>query len=152
MHIDPDIGDAVDDFVVVEDGDYLLRVAEIKETRDDDRTSWMLRLELVDGPLAGRTAVTDWLNFNERGMHRVRLVLGALGFDVSVPLDVDPDELVGLQAIVRLETQETRRRTDGRPQRRSRVPYHGWAPAGGRIDEPGAGHSSGAVPADAMPF
>lgn len=151
MHIDPDAGDPVDDFVVVEDGDYLLQIAEVRESgQADGRTSWMLRLELVEGPLAGRTAVTDWLNFSDRGMHRVRHVLAALGFDVSVPLDVIPDQLLGRQAIVRLETQETRRRADGRPQRRSRVTYDGWAPSGGQAPPDPAGAE--AIPADAMPF
>lgn len=151
MHIDPENSGEVDDFVVVEDGDYLLRVAEVRENSGSDgRVGWMLRLELVDGPQAGRTAVTDWLNFTDRGMHRVRLVLGALGFDIHVPLDVDPSELLGLEAIVRLETQETRRSADGRLQRRSRVTYDGWAPAPEAGEAGGAGATS--IPADAMPF
>ena len=151
MHIDPDAAEPIDDFVVVEDGDYLLRIAEVRENdRSDGRVSWMLRLELVEGPLAGRTAVTDWLNFSDRGMHRVRHVLAAVGFDVSAPLDVAPDDLLGRRAIVRLETQETRRRSDGRPQRRSRVTYDGWAPVGGVSD--GNGAPGVALPVDAMPF
>ena len=79
-----------------------------------------------------------------------RHVLAAVGFDVSAPLDVDPGELLGRQAIVRLETQETRRRSDGRPQRRSRVTYDGWAPAGG-VSE-GTSTEKEAISADAMPF
>lgn len=151
MHIDPDAAEPIDDFVVVEDGDHLLRIAEVRENdRSDGQVSWMLRLELVGGPLAGRTAVTDWLNFSDRGLHRVRHVLAAVGFDVSAPIDVDPEQLLGRRAIVRLETQETRRRSDGRPQRRSRVTYDGWAPAVGVSD--GAGASEEVIPVDAMPF
>ena len=86
----------------------------------------MLRLELVHGELAGRTAVLDWLNFTERGLRRVRMVLAALGFDVTGSLDVEPEELLGREAMVRVATQESRRESDGRLLRRSRVAYDGW--------------------------
>ncbi|MEM1448663.1 MAG: hypothetical protein AAF957_13615 [Planctomycetota bacterium] len=165
MKIEPSDEEDLDDFVVVDDGDYRMRVGSVSEDRSPERgVSWMLRLELVGGDRAGRTAVTDWLNFTARGMHRVRIVLAALGFDVSETLEVEPDQLVGREAIVRLRTQETVREPDGRLQRRSKVTYDGWSPladaeaagaAEGTVSGAGAGaggNASGVFAADEMPF
>ncbi|MEM6673356.1 MAG: hypothetical protein AAF726_10975 [Planctomycetota bacterium] len=153
MRIEPQEDEGIDDFVVVEDGEYGMRVAEVRESTNPERTSWMLRLELLDGERAGRTAATDWLNFTTKGMHRVRIVLGALGFDVSEPLEVEAHELVGRTASVRLATAESVRESDGRLQRRSRVTYDGWAPHHAREAAPTAGGSTGGTfAADEMPF
>lgn len=130
MRIEPDDEGGVENFVVAEDGIHEVCVGSVRPSQSrDGQESWMLRVELVEGALAGRTAVTDWLNFGARGMHRVRLVLSALGLDVSAGLDIEPDELVGLRARVELETQESVRPGDGRLVRRSRVPYDGWSPS-----------------------
>ncbi len=127
MRIEACDGTDVDDFVVVEDGEYRMRVGEVRPVEGAaGREAWMLRLELVHGELAGRTAVLDWLNFTERGLRRVRMVLAALEFDVTGSLDVEPEELLGREAMVRVATQESRRESDGRLLRRSRVAYDGW--------------------------
>ncbi|QDV05456.1 hypothetical protein Poly30_09530 [Planctomycetes bacterium Poly30] len=159
MQIDPDVGTGVDDYVVVEEGTYPLRVESVRETRSPDgEVAWMLRMALVEGERAGRTAVTDWLNFTDRGMHRVRSILGALGWDVSVPVEVEPEHLIGLVANVRLINQETTHPDTGRIQRRSRVPYDGWSPCpdAERLQAmaprtTGGGGGVG-LAADAMPF
>lgn len=162
MQIDPDQGTGIDDYVIVEEGTYPLRVDSVKVTRDaSNEPSWMLRLALVEGERAGRTAVTDWLNFSDRGMHRVRSILGALGWDVSVPIEVEPEQLEGLVANVRLVNQESTHAETGRSQRRSRVPYDGWSPCPDadrfrEMAEPGPGAAGGGggigLAADAMPF
>lgn len=164
MQIEPDEGTGIDDYVVVEEGTYPLRVESIKETNNaDGDISWMLRMALVEGERAGRVAVTDWMNFSERGMHRVRSVLGALGWDVSVPVDVEARELEGRVANVRLINQESTHPETGRVQRRSRVPYDGWSPcpdaerfaSAGSVDvRSGASHGGSGVglAADAVPF
>lgn len=142
MRIEACDGTDVDDFVVVEDGDYQMRVGEVRAVETGDgRAAWMLRMELTDGELAGRTAVLDWLNFTERGLRRVRMVLAALGFDVTVSMDVEPEELLGCEAMVEIATQESRRESDGRLLRRSRVAYDGWRPvaAGRPVAEAGEG-------------
>ena len=127
MRIEASEGADVDDFVVVEDGEYRMRVGEVRPGEGAaGRAAWMLRMELVGGDLAGRTAVLDWLNFTDRGLRRVRMVLAALGFDVTVSMDVEPEELLGREAMVRIATQESRRESDGRLLRRSRVAYDGW--------------------------
>lgn len=158
MRIEPDDGPDVDDFVVVEDGVHRVRIAEVRRsTSPQGDESWMLRLELVTGPLAGRTAVTDWLNFGARGLDRVRRVLGALGYDLSQPLDVDAEELVGREALVELATRETISPDHGRMQRRSRVVYDGWSPPDAGAVEVGGdagpgGGGAGQMAADTMPF
>ena len=130
MQIDLEIENGVDDYKVVEDGDHLLRVAEASagETADGS-VSWMVRMEIVEGDLAGRTAVLDWLNFTSRGLHRARMILTALGYDTTKPLDLEPSDLMGKVAVLRLRTEETEHPVSGRRIRRSRVAYDGWAPA-----------------------
>ena len=116
----------------------------------------MLRLALLEGERAGRIATVDWLNFNARGMHRVRSVLSSLGFDVSVPVEVLPSDLEGKIANVRLINQESTHPETGRIQRRSRVPYDGWSPCPNPEDyEPASPPTVGggsSLAADAMPF
>ncbi|MDG1048575.1 MAG: DUF669 domain-containing protein [Planctomycetota bacterium] len=127
MRIEACDGTDVDDFVVVEDGEYQMRVGEARSVETTGGSAaWMLRMELTDGDLAGRTAVLDWLNFTDRGLRRVRMVLAALGFDVTTSMDVEPEELIGREAMVTIATQESRRESDGRLFRRSRVAYDGW--------------------------
>lgn len=168
MLINPDSGTDFDDFVVVGEGEYLMRIGSIKKNESDaERAAWMLRMELVEGPLAGRTAVTDWLNFTDRGLHRVRMILDVLGFDVSRAIDVDSDDLIGRVARLRITTEESTRPEDGRVQRRSRVPYDGWSPgespegsvALGRSEEESGEGAGGrgdgmesSIAADATPF
>lgn len=177
MYIDTDSAKESNDFVVVEDGEHLLRIGSAREvTNADGEVAWMLRLEVVDGSMSGRTAVVDWLNFKPKGMDRVTRILAALGFDTSKPMDLDPSDVVGRCAVLRLVTQESTRPTDGQTVRRSRVTYDGWAPAPdgatGWVDqgdtdeaegaagvEPdaigagdGGGGSGSTMAADAMPF
>ncbi len=157
MQIDPDHGSGIDDYVIVEEGTYPLRIESIKPKNNaDGDVSWMLRLVLVEGERAGRIAAFDWLNFNDRGMHRVRSILSALGFDVSVAIEVEPDDLEGKIARVRLINQETVHPETGRTQRRSRVPYDGWSPCPNAEDyehfTPPAGGGGANLAADAMPF
>lgn len=157
MQIDPDQGSHIDDYVIVEEGTYALRIESItpKNNAEGD-VSWMLRLVLVEGERAGRIAAFDWLNFSDRGMHRVRSILSALGFDVSVAVEVEPEDLEGKVAHVRLINQETVHPETGRTQRRSRVPYDGWSPCPNAEDyelyTPPAGGAGASLAADAMPF
>jgi len=138
MRIEACDGTDVDDFVVVDDGEYRMRVGEVRAVETGNgRAAWMLRMELADGELAGRTAVLDWLNFTDRGLRRVRMVLAALGFDVTVSMDVEPGQLLGRTAMVQIATQESQRESDGRLLRRSRVAYDGWRPAAGDLESAG---------------
>ncbi len=157
MQIEPDEGSGIDDYVVVEEGTYALRIEGVEERNNaDGDVSWMLRLGLVEGERAGRIASVDWLNFSARGMHRVRSVLSALGFDVSVAVEVQPEDLMGKVAHVRLIIQESTHPDTGRTQRRSRVPYDGWSPCPDAEQyerfRPPAGGAGASMAADAMPF
>lgn len=161
MEVNPDDGSAVDNFVVVEEGAYRMKIGEARESgATGDTVSWMLKLQLVDGPMAGRNAVIDWLNFTDRGMHRVRSVLAAVGYDTSKPIEVEPLDLVGKEAIIRVETRETTEHVGEKERtvRRSRVTYDGWSPVTDddvTTEEAVADRGGGGAPlaaADEMPF
>ncbi|MEM8713318.1 MAG: hypothetical protein AAGG01_20420 [Planctomycetota bacterium] len=163
MRVNPDQGTGVDDYVVVGEGTYPMRVDSVRVSNNaDGDVSWMLRLALVDGDRAGRIAVIDWLNFSDRGMHRVRGVLSALGFDTSVEVEVQPEDLDGLVANITIFTQETENRESGRITRRSRVKYGGWGPCPDaeryqeEVEPRAMGQTSGGagtgLAADSMPF
>jgi len=129
MRIEPDEGTGVDDYVVVEEGTYPMRIESVRVSNNaDGDVSWMLRMTLLEGDRAGRVAVVDWLNFSARGMHRVRSVLSTLGFDTSVSVEVETNMLEGKVANVRIVTQESSDPQTGKITRRSRVPYDGWSP------------------------
>lgn len=117
----------VADFVSVPNGTYPCRVAEVRERLGEDGSErWSLRLEVEDGPFAGRTAAWDNLAWTEKGVRRVKLVLDRLGFPVQGELDLRPEDLVGRRAVVTVFAQEYVDPTTGARRIRSRVPFAGY--------------------------
>jgi hypothetical protein len=60
-------------------------------------------------------------------VYRVKKVLEAFGLDVRGELEIDPQDLVNLQARVKVEPEEREDPLTGRRQVRMRVPYLGYA-------------------------
>lgn len=116
-----------DSFVSVPEGEYPCRVADVREGRSrDGAPRWSLRLEVTEGEWAGRTAAWDSLTWSERGIHRVKTVLTAFGLDTRGEIELEPRDLVGLQADVRFMLEEREDPLTGRRQIRLRVPYQGY--------------------------
>lgn len=121
--------DDVESFVSVPAGLHDVRVAEVREGRArDGSTRWTFRLEVLDGDHAGRTAAWDSLTWSERGIYRVKKVLGALGLDVRGEVEVEPKDLIGLRVRVLVQPEEREDPLTGRRQVRMRVPYLGYEP------------------------
>lgn len=117
----------VDSFVSVPEGDYLCRIAEVREgTSKEGAPRWNLRLEVIEGEYAGRTAAWDSLTWSQKGVHRVKTVLAALGIDTRGEVDVVGRDLLGREALVRLTLEEREDSLTGRRQVRLRVPYNGF--------------------------
>jgi hypothetical protein len=127
-------------FVSVPAGTHLCRVAEVRkgEARDGNER-WSMRLEVCEGDYAGRTAAWDSITWSPRGIHRVRRVLGALGFDVSGSVELEADDLVGLTALIQTLIEEWEDPTTGYTQTRCRVPYQGFGAAPSENGAGGAG-------------
>lgn len=133
------------DLRTLPEGSYPCRIREVREGKARDGSPrWSLRLEVAEGELAGRHAAWDSLTWSERGVHRVRIVLAALGFQVDGVLAVEPSELVGRRALVELaeETWEDPQRGIRRQQ--LTVPYAGWH--GLAEAHPSESSSGGATP------
>jgi len=122
------VGD-VESFVSVPEGIYDCRVAEVRSgvTRDGS-VRWSLRLEVVRGEHAGRTAGWDGLNWSDRGIVRVKRVLEVLGFDVQGELEVQPEDLVDRRARVEFHRETRDDALSGRRVESLRVPWAGYAP------------------------
>ena len=119
-------------YVSIPEGTYLCRVAEVRESQTRDlNPRWALRLEVVEGEYAGRTAAWDALIFSERGLPRVKHVLACLGFDVSGALELAPLDLVDLRLRAQCQLEEYEDRLTGKRQRRLRVPYSGYESTNG---------------------
>jgi len=117
----------IESFVTIPEGEYLCRVAEVREgTARDESSRWSLRLEVAEGDLSGRTAGWDSLTWSARAIHRVKHVLDALGFDTEGTLDLSPDELLGLQVYVIFREEEWEDPQTGRRQVRLSVPFIGY--------------------------
>lgn len=115
-------------FVSIPEGTYTCRVAEVRETASQQgAVRWGLRLEVVEGEYAGRTAAWDSLVFSERALPRVKQVLAVLGFDVSGLLELQPNDLVGTSARVQLVIEDREDPLTGTHKKRLRVPYAGYA-------------------------
>ena len=113
----------VDSYVSVPEGIYHCRVAEVREGKArDGSVRWSLRLEVVDGDWAGRTAAWDSLTWSERGVYRVKKAFEALGLDVSGEVEVEPQDLVNLEAQVKVEPEEREDPMTGRRQVRMGAP------------------------------
>lgn len=129
MHFDFSSVDDVESYISVPEGVHPCRIAEVREGRSrDGSVRWSFRLEVLDGEYAGRTAAWDSFTWSERGVYRVKKVLEALGLDVRGELEIDPADLVNLQARVKVEPEEREDPVSGRRQVRMRVPYLGYAP------------------------
>lgn len=129
MRFDFSSVDDVDSFVSVPEGLHRCRVGEVREGRArDGSVRWSFRLEVIDGDYAGRTAAWDSITWSERGVYRVKKLLEALGIDVRGEVEVQPNDLVGLSALVKVEPEEREDPLTGRRQVRMRVPYQGYAP------------------------
>jgi hypothetical protein len=114
-------------FVSIPEGTYTCRIAEVRESKTrDESPRWSLRLDVVDGEYAGRTAGWDSLIFSERGLPRVKHVLGRLGFDVSGTVDLQSLDLVDLRVRAQFLVEEYEDRLTGKRHRRLRVPYLGY--------------------------
>lgn len=132
MKLDFSTIEDAESYISIPEGSYLCRIAEVREniTRDGS-PRWSMRLEVVDGEYAGRTAAWDSLVFSERGLPRVKHVLGLLGFDVSGSLEVVPSDLLDLRARAQCQIEEFADSLTGKRQRRLRVPYGGYERANG---------------------
>ena len=120
----------VQSFISVPAGNYVCRVAEVREgTARDGSLRWNLRLEVALGDYAGRTAAWDSLTWSDRGVHRIKLVLAALGFDVRGSLEIACEDLQGRLAEVELVPEEREDPATGARQLRLRVPYAGFRSA-----------------------
>lgn len=122
----------IESFVSIPEGRYLCRVAEVREGLSrDGSTRWSLRLEVCEGDYAGRTAGWDSLTWSERGLPRVKRFLETLGLDTGGVVDVDPADLVDRRVLATFLEEEREDPLSGRRTLRLRVPYSGFAPAGG---------------------
>jgi hypothetical protein len=131
MRFDFSSVDDIDSYVFVPEGEHNCRVADVRGgTSRDGSARWSVRLEVLDGEWAGRTAAWDSLTWSERGVYRVKMVLEALGLDVRGDLEIEPQDLLNLQALVRVVPEEREDPVTGRRQVRMRVPYLGYAPIG----------------------
>lgn len=127
MKVDFSLIEDAESYVSIPEGTYLVRIAEIRESQTRELAPrWGLRLEVVDGEYAGRTAAWDGLVFSDRGLPRVKHVLASLGFDVTGPLDLQPKDLLGLCVRAQLQIEEFEDRLTGKRSRRLRVPYSGY--------------------------
>ena len=136
MRFDFSSVDDIDSYVFVPEGEHDCRVADVREgTSRDGSVRWSFRLEVLNGEWAGRTAAWDSLTWSERGVYRVKKVLEALGLDVRGELEIEPQDLLNLQARVRVVPEEREDPVTGRRQVRMRVPYLGYAP---RSEQSGA--------------
>jgi hypothetical protein len=132
MKLDFSTVEDAESFVSIPEGTYSVRIAEVRENATRDGSPrWSLRLEVAEGEYAGRTAAWDSLVFSERGLPRVKQVLGLLGFDVSGAVELQPPDLIDLRARAQLQIEEYEDRLTGKRQRRLRVPYSGYESAGG---------------------
>lgn len=129
MQIDLTNVENIEDLRSVPAGEYPCRVVEVRETRSPaGHVRWGLRWEVDHGEWQGRTACWDSLHWSERGMPRAKYVLQVLGFPVQGKLEIEPQQLVGLKALVLVQPEEREDAATGIRRLVNRVPFAGYAP------------------------
>lgn len=129
MHFDFSTVAEDDLFTSVPEGRYACSVAEVRESLSKDGSPrWVLKLEVCDGEFAGRTAGWDSLTWSDRGVHRVQLVLCALGVDARGEVELEAEELIGRKAMVSFESELQEDPVTGKRKLWLRVPYDGFKP------------------------
>lgn len=69
---------------------------DVKQTTKGDEM-WSVEWRVIEGQYVGRK-IWDNITFSEKGYSRVKLLLKRLGFDITVPIDCEPDMIRGKQA------------------------------------------------------
>lgn len=148
VKVDFSLVDETRDFATIPSGDYPCRVAEVRQGEARDGSPrWSLRLEVLEGTFAGRTAGWDSMTFSDRGLPRVKHVLSSLGLEVDGLEEVEPSQILDRHAHVAFREEEYEA-ADGTRTRSLRVPYRGWA----RIGEDVAAREPGGVRSPASGF
>lgn len=128
MDVDFSRVEDIEDYLSVPEGHYHVRVAEVREgwTREGD-VRYAMRLEVIEGEYAGRTAAWDGISFSERGLKRAKFVLGALGFDTSGRIEIEPGDLTGRELWAEVIAEDRVDPTTAQRTIRPRVPFTGYA-------------------------
>ena len=114
-------------YITVDPGIYRCRIAEVRErSARDGSPQWSVRLEVVEGDFAGRTAAWDRLTWSDKGIRRVKKVLQAFGVDVKGVVEIEPRDLEGREAVVHVVPDEYENPVTGAKTERLVVPYEGY--------------------------
>ena len=133
-------------------GVHICAIREVREGLSRDGSPrWSMKLEVLEGEHAGHHAAWDSITWSERGIHRVRSVLGVLCFNVEGELEVNPADLVGKEARVRLVEEVYEDPLLGSRREQLAVPYNGWAKMGADSDSECTGFNQSA-PGEPDPF
>lgn len=128
MDVDFSRVEDIEDYLSVPEGHYRVRVAEAREgwSRDGD-VRYAMRLEVIEGEYAGRTAAWDGITFSERGLKRAKFVLGVLGFDTTGRIELEPGDLLGREVWAEVTAEDRVDPVSGQRTIRPRVPFAGYA-------------------------
>ena len=126
MELDLGEKETVQDYVTVPAGTYVCKIEEVRvgSTRAGD-PRWSFRLLVEQGEYQGRQAAWDSLVFSERGTHRARVVLEALGLPHTGTVQLEPEHLQGRSALVEIAPADYAN-LRGETIRRNEVPYNGY--------------------------
>lgn len=124
-----DLSDVDDprDYTSIPPGTYRVRIAEVRVGHTQEGVErWGLRLDVIEGDYAGRTAAWDGISWGERGKARTKFVLSQLGYETDGVVRIEPQELQGKAAVVSLQREEREDPLSGQRVVRLKVPYLGW--------------------------
>ncbi len=130
MKIDLSQIDDIEDLRAVPAGEYHCKAVEARESDSPaGHVRWGIRWEVANGDFQGRTACWDSLHWSERGLPRVKFVLQMMGLKPDKEHELQPDDVVGREALVEVVHEEREDPVTGIRRLTNRVPFAGYAPA-----------------------
>lgn len=124
-----DVDDALD-FSPLPPGPYLCRLTAID---DSERTGagdemWALRFTVDEGEHEGHY-IYDRISFGHKALPRVKLLCSRMGIDISGPLNLTPDLLMGRRVWVTVDIEEYDDQKSKTRRERNKVPFAGFMEA-----------------------
>ena len=127
------IDDSVKTFELIPAGEYKAEIIGVDEkyTKSSGLPLWNIKAKIIEGDYEDRLFWDMWTfgpdmkdSSQDKLRIRTKLNFKALGYDMSKPVDIDAEDIIGKKALVTLKQSSYKK--DGEVIPKNQVPFDGW--------------------------